>query len=143
MGQPLRTGQVVQRLMQDSITHRYGGNDAYPEPFRGWAFRNATRGYAPEMDEDDGTMSAWYCFAALGLYPTIVGEPVYDLFSPLFDEAVLRMDEAGRVKTVIRTSGRRSPRQPLRRVTWNGQPLPRFQLSHSQLSRGGQLVFWY
>lgn len=143
LGQPLRTGQVVQRLMQDSITHRYGGNDAYPEPFRGWAFRNATRGYAPEMDEDDGTMSAWYCFAALGLYPTIVGEPVYDLFSPLFDEAVLRMDEAGRVKTVIRTSGRRSPRQPLKRVTWNGQALPTFQISHARLAKGGQLVFWY
>ena len=88
-------------------------------------------------------MSAWYCFAALGLYPTIVGEPVYDLFSPLFDEAVLRMDEAGRVKTVIRTSGRRSPRQPLRRVTWNGQALPTFQISHARLAKGGQLVFWY
>ena len=143
LGQPLRTGQVVQPLMQDSITHRYGGNDAYPEPFHGWAFRNATRGYAPEMDEDDGTMSAWYCFAALGLYPTIVGEGVYDLFSPLFDEAVLKMDEAGRTRVTIRTSGRRTPRQQLRRVTWNGQPLPKFQISHAQLARGGQLTFWY
>ena len=143
LGQPLRTGQVVQPLMQDSVTHRYGGNDAYPEPFRGWAFRNATRGYAPEMDEDDGTMSAWYCFAALGLYPTIVGEGVYDLFSPLFDEAVLKMDEAGRTRVVIRTSGRRTPRQQLRRVTWNGQPLPNFQISHTKLARGGQLTFWY
>ena len=143
LGQPLLTGPVVQELMLDSITHRYGGNDAYPTPFQGWAFRNATRGYAPEMDEDDGTMSAWYCFAALGLYPTIVGEPVYDLFSPLFDEAVLKMDESGRVKTVIRTQGRRSVRQPLRRVTWNGQALPTFQISHARLAKGGQLVFWY
>ena len=143
LGQPLLTGPIVQELMLDSITHRYGGNDAYPTPFQGWAFRNATRGYAPEMDEDDGTMSAWYCFAALGLYPTIVGEPVYDLFSPLFDEAVLKMDESGRVKTVIRTQGRRSVRQPLRRVTWNGQALPTFQISHARLAKGGQLVFWY
>ena len=40
-------------------------------------------------------------------------------------------------------SGGRTPRQPLKRVTWNGQPLPTLQITHSQLARGGQLVFWY
>ena len=82
-------------------------------------------------------------YVGVNFWPTIVGEPVYDLFSPLFDEAVLKMDESGRVKTVIRTQGRRSVRQPLRRVTWNGQALPTFQISHARLAKGGQLVFWY
>ena len=143
LGQPLRTGGVVQELMLDSITHRYGGNDAYKTPFIGHAFKNAPRGYCPEMDEDDGTMSAWFVFASMGMYPLIVGEPVYELFSPVFDRIEMQMDEAAKVKTVIRTAGRKDMRQPLRRVTWNGTPLPNFQIKHAQLAKGGELVFWY
>lgn len=143
LGQPLRTGKVVQELMLDSITHRYGGNDAYKTPFVGHAFKNAPRGYCPEMDEDDGTMSAWFVFASMGMYPLIVGEPVYELFSPVFDRIELQMDEAAKVKTVIRTVGRKDMRQTLRRVTWNGAALHNFQIKHAQLARGGELVFWY
>lgn len=143
LGQPRRTGCVVHELMLDSITHRYGGNDAYKTPFVGHAFKNAPRGYCPEMDEDDGTMSAWFVFAAMGMYPLIVGEPVYELFSPVFDRIELQMDEEAKVKTVIRTVGRTQMRQELRRVTWNGMLLPKFQITHSQLAKGGELVFWY
>ncbi|WP_202875431.1 GH92 family glycosyl hydrolase [Kribbella albertanoniae] len=35
-------------------------------------------------DEDNGEMSAWYLFAALGLYPLRVGAPEYTIGSPLF-----------------------------------------------------------
>lgn len=143
LGQPLRTGTVVQELMLDSVTHRYGGNDAYKTPFVGHAFKNAPRGYCPEMDEDDGTMSAWFVFAAMGIYPLVVGEPVYELFSPVFDRIELQMDEAAKVNTIIRTVGRKEMRQPLRRVTWNGMPLSSFRISHAQLAKGGELVFWY
>lgn len=143
LGQPLRTGNVVHELMLDSITHRYGGNDAYKTPFTGHAFKNAARGYCPEMDEDDGTMSAWFVFASMGMYPLIVGEPVYELFSPVFDRIELQMDEKSKVKTIIRTQGRKEPRQELRRVTWNGVTLRNFQITHAQLAKGGELVFWY
>lgn len=143
LGEPLRTGTVVQELMLDSVTHRYGGNDVYKTPFVGHAFKNAPRGYCPEMDEDDGTMSAWFVFASMGLYPLIVGEPVYELFSPVFDRIELQMDEHAKVKTVIRTVGRKDMRQPLKRVTWNGNSLPKFQIRHAQLAKGGELVFWY
>lgn len=143
LGQPFRIGEVVHELMLDSIVHRYGGNDAYKTPFVGHAFKNAPRGYCPEMDEDDGTMSAWFVFASMGMYPLIVGEPVYELFSPVFDRIELQMDEAAKVKTVIRTVGRKDMRQQLRRVTWNGMPLHSFQIKHAQLVKGGELVFWY
>ncbi len=143
LGKPARTGIIVRELALDSTTHRYGGNDAYPTPFVGHAFRNAPRGYCPEMDEDDGTMSAWFVFASLGLYPLVVGEPQYELFSPLFDSAELRLGDGGMTKTVIRTSGRRDAKQPLRRVTWNGRRLRDFRIQHSELVKGGELVFWY
>ena len=36
-------------------------------------------------DEDNGSLSAWYIWSALGFYPTCPGKPSYDLGVPLFD----------------------------------------------------------
>lgn len=36
-------------------------------------------------DEDNGSLSAWYIWSALGFYPTCPGKPSYDLGIPLFD----------------------------------------------------------
>ena len=36
-------------------------------------------------DEDNGSLSAWYIWSALGFYPTCPGKPNYDLVIPLFD----------------------------------------------------------
>jgi len=36
-------------------------------------------------DEDNGSLSAWYIWSALGFYPTCPGKPNYDLGIPLFD----------------------------------------------------------
>ena len=69
------------------------------------AFKNAPEGYSPEMDEDDGTMSAWYVFGAMGFYPLLVGDEYYDLTSPLFDRVLLRLTN-GNVLT-IQTEGRK------------------------------------
>ena len=36
-------------------------------------------------DEDNGSLSAWYIWSALGFYPTCPGKPNYDLGIPLFN----------------------------------------------------------
>ncbi|WP_114854633.1 GH92 family glycosyl hydrolase [Brachybacterium sp. YJGR34] len=41
-------------------------------------------------DEDNGEMSAWWLFTALGLYPLQLGTPRYHLVAPLFDRATVR-----------------------------------------------------
>lgn len=43
-------------------------------------------------NDDCGTMSAWYVFAALGLYPTDPARPAYELASPLFPKAVVHLE---------------------------------------------------
>lgn len=40
-------------------------------------------------DEDNGEMSAWYLFGALGIYPLRVGAPEYAIGSPLFSRVVV------------------------------------------------------
>lgn len=140
LGKPRQTGLTVAPLATGVVTHRYGGNDAYPTPWTGCAFVNAPRGYCPEMDEDDGAMSAWYVFASIGLYPVVVGEATYEVFSPLFDKVTLHLPDGD---VVLRTQGRKSLQQPLKRVTWNGKRLRSYRITHAQLSKGGEMVFHY
>ena len=92
------------------------------------------------MDEDDGAMSAWYVFTSLGLYPLVVGEAQYEVFSPLFDKATLRL---GDKDVVITTKGRTDKNQPLKYAIWNGRKLQNYRIAVSELKKGGELTFIY
>lgn len=109
LGAPEKTQQIVRSLMTEPMIHKYGGNSEFKTPYLGKAFKNAPEGYSPEMDEDDGTMSAWYVFGAMGFYPLLVGDEYYDLTSPLFDRVLLRLTN-GNVLT-IQTEGRKKERR--------------------------------
>ena len=150
LGMPQETSGIVRTLATESITHRYGGNDAYPTPFVGCAFVNQPRGYCPEMDEDDGAMSAWYVFASIGMYPLVVGEAVYELFPPLFDKVTLHLGKDGETTVTIRTEGKKGQmvngkwvNGKCKKVTWNGKNLPNFQIPVKELKKGGEMVFIY
>lgn len=141
LGAPEKTQAVVRQLLTAEIPHLYGGNAEYPEPYVGRAFKNAPEGYSPEMDEDDGAMSAWYVFSAIGFYPMLVGSDTYELTSPLFDSITLQLD--GDRRLAIRTEGRTRPDAPIRKVEINGKELTDFQLHHADLVQGGTLTFYY
>ena len=143
LGMPEKTGNIVKSLATESITHRYGGNDVYPTPFAGCAFVNQPRGYCPEMDEDDGAMSAWYVFASIGMYPLVVGEAIYELFPPLFDKVKLHLGNNRETIVTISTVGRTTNKQEVKKVTWNGKKLSNYQISHKQLKEGGELIFHF
>ena len=135
-GHPERTDAVVHALLTDEgMIHRYGGNAEYPEPFVGRAFRNRPDGYAPEMDEDDGTMSAWYLFAQLGLYPVCLGTDRYELFTPLFDKAVLHLPGYD-VKLI-----RRCAPASAGAVAVDGVRLPGFTITHDRLISAKEIVW--
>ena len=144
LGMPQETSGIVRTLATESITHRYGGNDAYPTPFVGCAFVNQPRGYCFEMDEDDGAMSAWYVFASIGMYPLVVGEAVYELFPPLFDKVTLHLGADQKTTVTICKDGRGKKEDGrVKRVTWNGKTLSNFQISVKELKKGGTLTFIY
>jgi len=87
-------------------------------------------------DEDNGEMSAWYVFAALGLYPLAVGSPVYVLFAPLFPAATIHLENGNDV--TITTSGEGPYVRGLR---LNGTPHERAWLTHQDLLDGASLEF--
>ena len=143
LGDPEKTRQVVHDyLVKEDMKHIYGGNAEYPEPFIGRAFQNKLEGYAPEMDEDDGTMSAWYMFAQMGFYPLVVGEDSYELFSPYFDEIRIKASE-GCGEVIIKTVGRNSYEDPVKEIYLNGEEVNDWQINNSLFTEGGVLEFRY
>jgi predicted alpha-1,2-mannosidase len=90
-------------------------------------------------DEDNGEMSAWYLFSALGFYPLVAGSPEYAVGSPLFTKATVHL-ENGRdlVIKAPRNSARNVYVQGLRvdGKRWHSTALP-----HKLIARGGTLEF--
>ena len=141
LGAPEKTQQIVRSLMTEPMIHKYGGNSEFKTPYLGKAFKNAPEGYSPEMDEDDGTMSAWYVFGAMGFYPLLVGDEYYDLTSPLFDRVLLRLTN-GNVLT-IQTKGRKKKDAPIKSIHFNGKKIADYRISHNELIKGGELIYNY
>ena len=69
---PQYTSLLIKTLRQQAFR---AGWDAYPG------------------DEDNGSLSAWYVWSALGLYPTCPGKASYDLGIPLFDHLRVNLAE--------------------------------------------------
>lgn len=140
-GAPEKTQQIVRSLLSESMVHKYGGNSEFVTPYVGKAFKNDPVGYSPEMDEDDGTMSAWYVFGAMGFYPLLVGDAYYELTSPLFDAITLHLPN-GNALTIL-CQDRKKPSDLIKKVHFNGTLLDDYRISHADLLQGGELIFSY
>jgi predicted alpha-1,2-mannosidase len=89
-------------------------------------------------DEDEGELSSWYVFSAMGFYPVCPGSPVYDIGSPIFEKVTINV---GNNKTfTIEARDVSGKNKYIQSAQLNGSPLnvPRF--SHTDLSNGGTLV---
>ena len=88
-------------------------------------------------DEDNGEMSSWYVFSALGFYPAAPGQPVYAIGSPLFQRATLRLENGKRF--VVSAAGNSSRNVYVQSARLNGAPYTRNYLTHADLLAGGTL----
>jgi putative alpha-1,2-mannosidase len=87
-------------------------------------------------NDDLGTLSSWYVFGALGLYPEVPGVGLLALGSPLFHRATLRLPH--RRRAVIVGAGR-GPY--VRGLKLNGHAYAKPWLSYCALARGASLSF--
>jgi hypothetical protein len=90
-------------------------------------------------DEDNGAMSAWQIFGALGFYPLATGSASYAIGSPLFTRATVHL-ENGR-KLVINAPGNGPRNVYIQRLRVNGRPYTRTYLPHDLLAAGATLEF--
>ena len=138
---PEKTQRTVRKLLTDDLQiHLYGGNGEYPVPFIGRAFQDKVDGLAPEMDDDDGTMSAWYIFSSIGLYPVVAGENTYEIFSPLYDKTII---QNGKSRIEILTKGRKTYNDMIKRVKVNGVTSDKFCISHEKFQRNCKITIEY
>jgi putative alpha-1,2-mannosidase len=111
-----------------------------------WASQEVLRGlqalYRPAPDglpgnDDTGSLSAWYVWSALGLYPAVAGAPLYVLGSPLFERAVVQV-EGGAFEILAPGAGVLG--KYVQSATLNGAPWDRAWLPHEALAPGGTLT---
>lgn len=89
-------------------------------------------------NDDAGTMSAWYAFAALGVFP-LAGTTDWLIAAPSVTEA--RVTLAGGATLTVRAPAADTGRLRPRAIRWNDSPLAQPKLDHATVARGGTLVF--
>ena len=101
--------------------------------------------YKPTPDglggnDDCGQMSAWYIFSSLGFYPLAPGSDKYSIGSPLVKNAVLNLENGKTFE--VSTVNQSKENVYVSRIELNGKPLKSYTLTHSDIMKGGKLVFY-
>ncbi|MBO0609065.1 GH92 family glycosyl hydrolase [Myceligenerans salitolerans] len=89
-------------------------------------------------DEDNGEMSSWWIFAALGFYPLQVGSAEYAVGSPLFEKATVHLPDGD---LVINAHGNSDENVYVQSLRVDGRPTTSTSLSQRDLSGGARLDF--
>jgi predicted alpha-1,2-mannosidase len=87
-------------------------------------------------NDDAGTMSSWYVWAAIGLFPN-AGQPLYYIASPVFSRTVIHLEHGRRF--VIDAPATLAANLYVQSATLDGKPLNRAWLTHEEIASGGTL----
>ncbi len=88
-------------------------------------------------NDDGGTMSAWYVFSAMGIYP-LAGTDIYLIGSPVFEKSTVHL-KSGK-NFIITASGASAENMFVQSATLNGKLLNVPWFKHSDISGGGTLA---
>jgi len=90
-------------------------------------------------DEDNGSMSGWYIFSAMGFYPVTPGTGEYVLGIPLFDEVKINLPNSKQF--TITASGNAPHANFVKNVTLNDSVYTKLFINHSDIAAGGHIDF--
>ncbi|MEJ7651792.1 MAG: GH92 family glycosyl hydrolase, partial [Nakamurella sp.] len=90
-------------------------------------------------DEDNGEMSSWYLFAAMGFYPLSLASGEYVVGSPLFDKTIVHRQSKGTLTIDAPQNTHATPY--VKSLSLNGTPLTKAMLQQSALTDGAKLTF--
>ncbi|MDZ7608145.1 MAG: GH92 family glycosyl hydrolase [Cyclobacteriaceae bacterium] len=116
VNRPDLTQKWVRWILDNKYTNRYDGLDG---------------------NDDGGTLSAWYVFSAMGIYP-VAGTDVYQLGAPLFEKMVVQLQGS---PLEILAENYAPDHIYAKRIRLNGRVLDRTWISHDEIINGGTLIF--
>ncbi|MEQ9306961.1 MAG: glycoside hydrolase family 92 protein, partial [Marinoscillum sp.] len=99
-------------------------------------FRNDLMGVPG--DEDGGGMTSFVVFSQLGFYPVTPGIPMYNIGSPEFEDATVRLPNGKEFK--ITAENYAPDHKYIQSATLNGKPLNKPWFWHKEIQDGGELV---
>lgn len=117
---------LTQRWSREILDIYYGAT-----PIHGWP-----------GDEDQGQMGAWYVMSALGLFQMQGGcgvNPVYDLGSPLFEKATIKLENGKRLDVIAKNNSKENVY--IQSASLNGKLLDKTWIYCSEIQYGGKLEF--
>lgn len=95
-------------------------------------------------NDDLGTMSAWYVFSSLGLYPVTSGGDFLAVSSPQFPSAEIRVGAYGKLQggtLTVKAPGASDTRRYVKRAAFGGKDLHATWLDWDAVAKGGRLSF--
>ncbi|BCJ55156.1 alpha-1 2-mannosidase [Actinoplanes sp. NBRC 14428] len=119
-GQPYK----AQKIVREALSRQYLGSEI---------------GQGYPGDEDNGELSAWYVFSALGFYPLQMGTPAYAIGSPLFTKATVNLP--GGKKIVVNAKNNSAENVYVQSLKVNGVSQTSTSLQHSAIADGAVLDF--
>jgi predicted alpha-1,2-mannosidase len=119
IGQPYKTQEAV-RQIQDQI----------------WTDTPSGLG---DGNDDLGTMSAWFVWSALGMYPMTPGTPTLALGSPLFTQAVVTLPSGSTL--TIDGNGAAATAAYVQSASWNGTAWDDAYAPAAAITSGGTLSY--
>ncbi|HEV8083956.1 MAG TPA: GH92 family glycosyl hydrolase [Chitinophagaceae bacterium] len=92
-------------------------------------------------NDDGGEMSAWLVFSSLGFYPVNPASGNYIIGTPLFSYAEIEVGFKSLKKFIIEAKNISEKNIYIQSVTLNGNKYNQNYISHTDLSKGGHLIF--
>jgi predicted alpha-1,2-mannosidase len=89
-------------------------------------------------DDDGGATSSWYVLSAMGFYPVCPGSPVYEIGSPIFSRAAIRMGNGKEFAIVANHVSAQN--KYIQSARLNDKPLNKPWFSHAEIAGGGTLI---
>lgn len=84
-------------------------------------------------------MSAWYICSSPGFYPVAPGPDIYQTGSPAINSATLHLENENTFS--IEAKNRSDKNVFIHKIDLNGKLLNRLFLTHSEIMKGGKLVY--
>ena len=138
--EPWKMQWAMHHFALDTIIHHYfNDNSRGIGSYIGRIYKNQPQAYLRTMDDDAGAMSGWFVLATCGIYPASIGNPIYYLSIPLFNEITIHREKGNNLTLKVKNFGDKNVY--IQSVSLNGKPLNRNWLTHKEIMDGGIIEF--